>query len=93
MANVTTQEELETIVAGLTTRLIEIGVTEEQSAAIYRLMEKSGVQVDITQGREMAERFMSVLRQALEMIAYGEGDYISPTIDQQVTDMLQGLLQ
>lgn len=41
----------------------------------------------------MADRFVYVLRSALEMIAYGQGDYISPSIDTQVDQMIQGIIQ
>lgn len=46
-----------------------------------RLVAKSGITADINAGQEMAQRYISVLTDALRMIAAGEGDYISPTID------------
>jgi hypothetical protein len=47
-------------------------------------MVKSGVVADVTAGPEMAQRYLSVLTDALRMIAAGEGDYISPSLDSQV---------
>jgi hypothetical protein len=37
-------------------------------------MQKSGVEVDINAGPEMAQRFLKILGDGLRMIAAGEGD-------------------
>lgn len=66
----TTQEQLDEIIAALGPRLLDIGATQEENEAIYRLMVKSGIEIDINQP-EMAGRFISILTHALEMIAYG----------------------
>jgi hypothetical protein len=48
--------------------------------AIGRLVAKSGIVADITMP-EMGQRFVNVVSDALRMIAAGEGDYISPSLD------------
>lgn len=78
--NATSQEELDGILVTLSERLLEIGVTQDQLEAIGRLVAKSGIVADITMP-EMGQKLISVLSDALRMIAAGEGDYISPSLD------------